>query len=333
MPDPTDKTDKTAVDPSSYGAILASMSDPGDPDESKVESTEQVLPTDDEPNSELKDTDEESDKEEGDDEYDGPELDAIMLDPDSTPEQRNEAWRNHWKGIQKMRDQVEEREQRVAAVEQEIQRLGSSDIEEVRAEIQSSLEKIADRHGVTWEELLGITTKHSLPNANSQKGYGEGSTEEYGTYDGIPYASAAERVLLEERSARAEAEARINKKLQEFELREQAAKQQAELNQFMESVASRVTRKAKETLQGFEVTKEMIREAVHGDPKLKTHLDVLDAVKRRNVDAILAHITKVTRESSKKGPELIPNSGGRGQERKAPADAGYGDFLAEFRKL
>ena len=266
------------------------------PEPPAEEETETDEPKD-EGEPEGEETDEAPEGEPEDD--DVPELADIILDPDADPVAKKQAWANHWKGIIK-------REQRVAAVEEQLNALGTGSVEESRKVFLDAANRIAEARGITVQEYLGLTPQETVEDGVWPDGFASEKEVEHETR-----LERIERLLAEAEKDRAE------------------QKRQAELDALVDRIAPRTIKKTAENLHGFKVDKNMIREAVLAFPNEK---DPVEAVGKRYWKEIAAHSVKMSRErTGTKGPELLPKSGARGHIVKQPEEYSVMDALEELK--
>lgn len=269
-----------------------------------VESTPEESPEEgEEPEDVSPDDSSPADEGEGEDDDDVPELSDIILDPDADPTSKKKAWANHWRGIQK-------RENRVKAFEDELTGLTTAELDTARATALNFIDQIAEARGISREDFLGL---------KQQSQEWQGGTNEYGLELPPGFQSEKEYELHQ----------RLEKWEQAQENERRQARQEAEMNAYVERIADKTIRQAEKTLHGFKVSRDMVAKAVREFPGVEPLL----AVKRHFVDAIVEHTTKTVRtQSSSRGPELLPRSESRGVQRKSADELSYRDFLKEFNE-
>lgn len=218
--------------------------------------------------------------------------DDILAHLSETKPELIKAWSNNWKGLLKVKRQAD-------TFKAEVAEITSDDVTTSRNKILSFVDQIAQHKGITREELLGITDE--LPDE---------------------YLSPKELELDRKYSA-------LESKLSRFEKAENDRRIEAETKAYVERIAPKTIKKVEHELNGFKVTPSMIMAALKANPNEQ---DPVRAVKRHFVDEIVAFTTETVRkQSSSRGPELLPKVGARGQAAsKSPIEYRVADALAEL---
>ena len=265
----------------------------------------------DEDDDEQADSEEDAESEDGDGEdAEVPRLDTGIENAlkEHAPE-LIERWNEQWKGVLKREKTLDEFEDGIRAC--------FEDPERAKAEVLQFVVPLAQRHGMTVEQLLGIEAGGSeaerpegdevrLDDSRLPGRYDPQARDDYGHFipewqqrglDSAGELLALKRVAaLEERDAKREAEAEARRAESE-----KTAKQEA----YVEKVATSTIKVLEKTYPGFKVTKEMIGKAIAKFPQLEGQ--PIEAVEAAYARQIAQHTGRLAQENAGRG-RVMPDT-------------------------
>lgn len=198
-------------------------------------------------------------------------------------------WGEQWKGLAK-------REAKMKDWETGIQDL-FADPEYAREVVPAFIGKVAAAHGVTVEELVGLTMAQTQTAQD-----GEPNLDDYDDY--YSWHLAHEAWSRAQVSDNAELAA-LKAKIAQMEAAQLEQARQAEHQKVLDQQLGRVQKVFEKEFAGFKVTRKMLADAVAEYP---SH-DPIKAVKAANVDKLTTHMSKVVAERGRVNAPVMPKGG------------------------
>lgn len=235
-----------------------------------------------------------------DDEFANLQLDDSITDPEA-----RRRWEEQKKGLQKLKSRLETQVQEVEIVKSYADHFGSA--ETGIPAIQKLAKNLAEYWGVEVGSILGDNSEKTASPVD----------DEY-------------RFATEVESEHDKRLAKIEAALAEQKRSELDAKTQAENKAYAVSVAPKVAKQIATHYYGFEVTPQMVTDALAEYPQHKANPQL--AVRAKFSDALIKHVAdSVAKGYGKKAPEMIDARGGaltppkKNARDMTAADIYYGD--------
>jgi hypothetical protein len=222
-----------------------------------------------------------------DEEPDLPELDSKIVDALGDNTEAVELWKRQWKGIEKRERRLAEQQQAVSGLVKYAQ--GLSDPSTASQTLQEIIDSVAEGHGLTREQILGLA---SLEPDNGQ-------TE----WERAGFHSDREYELHKELQA-------LKADLTPLKTAEAERRREAEDRAYVQSQTTRVAKQIAGQYDGFEVTASMLKTAVQNLPQFRD--EPAKAVRMWYADELVKHAQGKTASRHKKLPEMLDTSSAKG---------------------
>lgn len=272
-----------------------------------------------EPKGEDGDSEDEADEtdegeKEGEDAEDA-ESEAAETDPDSVPRLAEDIeavlaehnpelidrWNSQWKGVEKREAKLAEGEAAVKEWDNGIAALFESPENAVR-DLAQFLPKLAEHHGVTIAQLVGLSDAEGSTSAEDD--------------DLLPETAELRKETQALKAQVARLEQSANKAETERQAKEAQDRAEAEHKAYVDKVSDRTIKAIGKLHQGFVVTKAMVGEALKAYPNLKG--EPIKAVETHQASALIKHVGLAVAKAAGKGSDMTRGDGARG--RRLPDD-------------